>query len=220
MRRPTSALASAVLGTALAASTVTAQMSPPASATAESPGGEGSASMPVPVTASPTDAPINPARGARSLLRNGWDYVTYQEYERALQFFREAERRQKELNDAERIKLKQGIERAQRGLRETAMGVKTDKTYARSGGNRRPGALAVARPAAGTLTPAAAPAAATSPAVTATANPQPRYEREPIQLAGGGGAVAEPTKPVTRGVFRTMCQVFSSRSISTRTYPG
>src|SRR5271157_3626571 len=32
-----------------------------------------------------------------------------------------------------------------------------------------------------------------------------------------GGAVAEPTKPVTRGVLRTMCQVFSSRSISTRT---
>src|ERR1700743_114787 len=36
----------------------------------------------------------------------------------------------------------------------------------------------------------------------------------------GEGEVAEPTKPVTRGVFRTMCQVFSSRSISTSTYPG
>src|SRR5580700_4844648 len=36
----------------------------------------------------------------------------------------------------------------------------------------------------------------------------------------GEGAVAEPTKPVTRGVERTMCQVFSSRSISTSTYPG
>src|SRR5579862_4649212 len=36
----------------------------------------------------------------------------------------------------------------------------------------------------------------------------------------GDGEVAEPTKPVTRGVFRTMCQVFSSRSISTSTYPG
>src|SRR5580704_2489516 len=36
----------------------------------------------------------------------------------------------------------------------------------------------------------------------------------------GEGAVAEPTNPVTRGVERTMCQVFSSRSISTSTYPG
>src|ERR1700722_15138761 len=36
----------------------------------------------------------------------------------------------------------------------------------------------------------------------------------------GEGAVAAPTKPVTRGVERTMCQVFSSRSISTSTYPG
>src|SRR5258707_1408779 len=33
----------------------------------------------------------------------------------------------------------------------------------------------------------------------------------------GEGEVAEPTKPVTRGVLRTMCQVFSSRSISTKT---
>src|SRR5262249_30472274 len=36
----------------------------------------------------------------------------------------------------------------------------------------------------------------------------------------GEGDVAEPTNPVTRGVLRTMCQVFSSRSISTSTYPG
>src|SRR5215472_1483047 len=33
----------------------------------------------------------------------------------------------------------------------------------------------------------------------------------------GEGDVAEPTKPVTRGVERTMCQVFSSKSISTST---
>src|SRR4029077_9093954 len=36
----------------------------------------------------------------------------------------------------------------------------------------------------------------------------------------GEGDVAEPTNPVTRGVERTMCQVFSSKSISTSTYPG
>lgn len=187
MRRPNSALASAVLGTALVASTVTAQMSPPTSA--PGPGGEGTASVPASVTASPADAPMNPARGARSLLRNGWDYITYQEFERALQFFREAERRQNELNDAERTKLKQGIERAQRGLRETAMGVKNEKTYAMSGGLRRPGALAVARPAAaaGSVATAVASAPATAPA-PGSPTPAPRYEREPIQLAGGGGA--------------------------------
>ena len=59
-------------------------------------------------------------RGVRYLLRNGLDYLNYQQYERALKFLREAETRQKELNDAEKLALKQGIERAQRGLREAA----------------------------------------------------------------------------------------------------
>ena len=60
------------------------------------------------------------ARGARYLLRNGLDYLNYQQYERALKFLRDAESRQKELNDAEKRALKRGIERAQRGLREAA----------------------------------------------------------------------------------------------------
>src|ERR1035438_1195477 len=46
------------------------------------------------------------------------DYINYQEYERALAFSREAERRQAELNDAERQKLREGIDRAQRGMRD------------------------------------------------------------------------------------------------------
>jgi len=54
------------------------------------------------------------------LLRNGLDYLNYQQYERALKLLREAETRQKELNEAERLALKQGIERAQRGLREAS----------------------------------------------------------------------------------------------------
>ena len=200
MRRPTSVLASAVLGTALAASTVTAQMSPPASASG--PGVEGSAAVPASVTASPSDAPVNPARGARHLLRNGWDYITYQEFDRALLFFREAERRQKELTDVERIKLQQGIERAQRGVREKAIGVKGEPAYALSGGQRRPGGLALARPA-GSLTPASA-VAANAPAQPQSAR-TPRYEREPIQLAGGGGSnlnlqPATDVKPVTATV--------------------
>ena len=59
-------------------------------------------------------------RGARYLLRNGLDYLNYQQYERALKFLREAESRKNELNDAERLVLKQGIESAQRGLRQAA----------------------------------------------------------------------------------------------------
>ena len=59
-------------------------------------------------------------RGARYLLRNGLDYLSYQQYDRALKFLREAEARiteqksrkvQKELNDAE-------VTRAQAGHRD------------------------------------------------------------------------------------------------------
>ena len=82
-------------------------------------------------------------RGARYLLRNGIDYLSYQEYERALKYFREAETRQKELNDAERLSLKQGIERAQRGLREA---VGSETPYALSKRSRRAGGFAAAKP--------------------------------------------------------------------------
>src|SRR5262249_15357834 len=56
-------------------------------------------------------------RGARYLLRNGLDYLGYQQYERALKYLREAESHEKELIESERLALKQGIERAQNGLR-------------------------------------------------------------------------------------------------------
>jgi len=156
VRRPTSALAKAVLGTALAATTVSAQQPPPVTSPGSVPGGAQD-----PAAA----APVSPGRGARHLLRNGWDYVTYQQYERALGFFREAETRQVELTDAERLRLRQGIERAQRGLREAANGMTTEPAYARTGA-RRPGALALAAPAP-------------------TQDSRPRYEREPIQLTSG-----------------------------------
>ncbi|MFO0950504.1 MAG: hypothetical protein U0835_05005 [Isosphaeraceae bacterium] len=159
MRRPTSALAKALLSTALAATTtlsadrVQAQPPPPMTGSGSDAGGGAAGS------------PMNPARSARHLVRNGWDYIAYQEYERALGFFREAESRKAELTEAEKVKLAQGIERAQRGLRETSIGMRTDRPYARSGRNSRPGALALANPAG---TP----------------------EREPIRLAGGGDAAA------------------------------
>src|SRR5262249_48432028 len=152
------ALAKAFLSTALAATAVPAPSRaqqaqvPPliGPGPGADPGAAASATAPVP--------PINPARGARHLLRNGWDYVNYQEYEPALIFFREAEARKNELPEAERLKLTQGIERAQRGLREASNGVSSGPAYARSGRNIRPGALALASPA-----PAAVAVAGPSP---------------------------------------------------------
>ena len=82
-------------------------------------------------------------RGARYLLRNGMDYINYQEYERALKYLREAEARQKELNDTEKLTLKQAIERAQRGLREA---VGSHEPYSLSSRSRRPGGFAPAKP--------------------------------------------------------------------------
>mgnify|MGYP001796835718 CR=1 FL=1 len=75
MRRPTSALTTAILGTALMVLDLPAQQMPPA----------GSASTSgKPSTVTPTML----ARGPSYLLHNGWDYITYQEYERALDYFR------------------------------------------------------------------------------------------------------------------------------------
>ena len=148
MRRTTSALTTMILGAALAASVVSAQQILP------SPGarrGDSTApasdSTPAPGSTSPSsteagaDSTADPivgmaaTRGARYLLRNGLDYINYQEYERALKYLREAETRQKELSKAERLSLKQAIERAQRGLREA---VGSDTPYALSLRSRRP----------------------------------------------------------------------------------
>ena len=137
MRRTTSALTAAVLGAALTASMVVAQQaSPPDDAPSEG--------APTAKTAPGTAAEaansqlygMSVTRGARYLLRNGLDYLSYQQYDRALKFLREAEARvtdqkahisdqkgrkvQVELNAAELTALKQGIEAAQRGLRRAS----------------------------------------------------------------------------------------------------
>src|SRR5688500_17095442 len=101
LRRSTSALTAAVLGTALSATMLMAQQSPPD-------GGLGTSTDSIPG--------MTTSRGARYLLRNGWDYLKYQEYERALNFFREAEQRKAELNPSERQALTQGIDTARRGM--------------------------------------------------------------------------------------------------------
>jgi len=84
-------------------------------------------------------------RGARYLLHNGLDYLDYQQYERALKFLREAEMRKKELTDTEKLSLKQGIDRAQRGLREAS---DAESPYALSERAQRRNGFAPAKPEA------------------------------------------------------------------------
>ena len=111
----------------------------------------------------------------------GLDYLNYQEYERALKYFREAETRQKELNEAERLSLKQGIERAQRGLREA---VGSETPYALSKRSRRAGGFAAAKPdsqiAAASSSSAQHRSAAATPRIT---NREGDEQGEPVRLA-------------------------------------
>jgi hypothetical protein len=101
--------------------------------------------------------PMAAARGPHQMLRNGKDYLGYREYEKALEFLRQAEAREAELTANQRRELHKAIAAAQRGLREPAV------ADARRG--PRPGAIALAQPA-----DAPRPAA-------------PEVDREPIQLA-------------------------------------
>jgi hypothetical protein len=123
LRRIKSAMTTAILGAALAASTVKAQQSDPSGT--ESSGQSTSSdrtTRPGSVRKSADDQVYGTAvtRGARYLMRNGLDYLNYKEYERALKFLREAETRKDELNKAEKQVLQNGIEAAKRGLRQAA----------------------------------------------------------------------------------------------------
>ena len=194
LRRSTSALTTTILGAVLTASTVSAQQFLPSA----SPGGAVRLrrrrrpsprlrlTPPRPRSAaggSKADPIVGMAatRGARYLLRNGLDYINYQEYERALKYFREAEARQKELNEAERLALKQAIERAQRGLREA---VGSEAPYALSRRSHRAGGFAAAKPetavaAASSSSAQPRPAAAT-PRIT---DREGDDQGEPVRLA-------------------------------------
>lgn len=85
----------------------------------------------------PAEAAMLRSRSARTVLRNGLDYIKYQQYDKALNYLREAERRSKELGTQELISLRQGIESAQEGLRTPSIQV----GYART---RKPMAGSVA----------------------------------------------------------------------------
>jgi hypothetical protein len=143
-------------------------------------------------------------RGARYLLRNGLDYVNYQQYERALKFLRDAEARKKELNDSEKQVLKEGIERAQRGLREAA---DAEAPYALSDRSRRPNGFTAARPE----TQVAASSERTKPSMRGVRANQPTPTRatesengergEPIQLASGEAIADDPATESNRSAL-------------------
>ena len=76
----------------------------------------------------PAEAAMLRSRSARTILRNGQDYIKYQQYEKSLVYLREAEKRSAELNPQEVISLRQAIEAAQDGLRSPSAQV----GYARS----------------------------------------------------------------------------------------
>jgi len=169
-------LTTTILGAVLSASTVSAQQSPPTAGIAPGP-----ASGP----AGDSDAGFGmaAARGARHLLRNGLDYIEYQEFDRALKYLREAERRQAELNEPERAKLKQALDRAQRGTRES---IGSEKPYALSQRSLRSGGFTAAEPAA---------VAASKPRA---ASREGDDRAEPIQLAGAEAPAPAPVRASSR----------------------
>jgi hypothetical protein len=155
LQRTTSALTAAVLGAVLTASTALAQQAP---APDDAPPVRGSSTRTKAGPGSAAEAAnsqlygMSVTRGARYLLRNGLDYLSYQQYDRALKFLREAEARvtdqktrkvQMELNDAEVTALKQGIEAAQRGLRRAS---NAESPYALSDKSRPGNGFTPAKP--------------------------------------------------------------------------
>ena len=116
----------------------------------------------------PGDAAMLRSRSARTVLRNGIDYIKYQQYEKALVYLREAERRKDQLNPAEVTSLRQGIEAAQEGLRAPTSMAGYAKTR---------------RPQAGSIAVAAklsAPVALADPAMIPASVEVPIQESQPV----------------------------------------
>jgi hypothetical protein len=124
VRRPRTTFSNAVVAIALSAATGLQAQQPSTTATG---GSQGPSQGPISVSArnraqaatpaAPPNGPMLSSRGARQLLRNGEDFLNYAQYDRALDFLREAEAKQFELTAQERNKLHVAILRAKRGLR-------------------------------------------------------------------------------------------------------
>ncbi len=168
MRRPNSAFSVALVALGLSAPVVQAQQfgraPSPTSDTNQAP-----ASL----------DPMTASRGARYLLRNGLDYINYKEYGRALRYLRAAEARESELQGPELKALKQGIDQAQRGLREA------DGPGGSVAGRSRPrpaGAIATARPPADPVRSFDAIELTSGTQVVAEPKPGPALDRQPAAM--------------------------------------
>lgn len=155
MRRPKLALSAAFAALALSALETWAQQ-PPDDSSIPASGAKATRTAGRKTTTTGAVVPLDPmgsSRGARHLLRNGKDYLGYREYDRALDYFREAEKRQFELSALEKKDLQDSIQRAKLGLRgmddepavstaRVARGRTSNNVAQRP--NRRPGAIALA----------------------------------------------------------------------------
>jgi hypothetical protein len=169
--RRTSAWIAGTLGVGLTASIVWAQQAPGPGVTPR--GGSGASKEP---SEPPSLYGASGTRGARYLMRNGLDYLQYQQYDRALKYLRDAEALDKQLTAGERQQLKKGIEQAQSGLRAAADAA---TPYALSDRSRHRTGFTPARPEDETAV--AARAGSTFPA---------DRSRLPAGRAGGSGAGA------------------------------
>ena len=202
MRRTTTAWIAGTLGAGLTASIVLAQQLPQSRSS-----GGGALGR---VADGRIPAPLYGAgnwRGGRYLLRNGLDYLQYQQYERALRFLRDAENHVKELTAPEKLALKKGIEQAQNGLRAAA---DSQSPYALSERSQPSRGFTVARPETAIASSPASPFRADSrgrsdrpvahsgnePAgepirLTSVEAPKPpRPRREPARLRSGTSSTA------------------------------
>jgi hypothetical protein len=192
LRRTTPAMTTAILGAVLMASTVRAQRSNPS---ADGPLGQSDTTAGPDSAHKPADDLIyglSVTRGARYLLRNGLDYLNYKEYERALKFLREVETRKDELNDAEKLILKKGIETAKRGMRQAAG---AESPYALSDSARNRNGFSPAKPESSIASLSERPQAAPRKLVAKQAKRTSSFATndaddrgEPILLASGDAA--------------------------------
>jgi hypothetical protein len=130
--------------------------------------------------------PMAASRGARSLLRNGLDYLDLGEPERALTLLREAESRQFELTADERTRLAQAIQRARQGLRATDASGTTAPVTVQNARSRRSGAIVLNDPPP--AMPVLPPPGSGEPAVPESIPP------EPIQLTSGTRVESPPAQ--------------------------
>lgn len=145
MRRPELALRMAVVAIAVSApAELRAQSSPSGRPDDRAPSTSGAA-------ATDPMASMATARSARSLVRNGRDFIGYGEFERALELLREAEARQAELTDRERVELQKAIRDAREGLRTSDRTSRSPAARPRYGSARQAGSIALGSPAPRTL---------------------------------------------------------------------